>query len=95
MEEKFLAAWAANREEAAKIGVRMRPVAEGDTMKQAHRALSGSLSAYGANAISTLCGICAGVVVYFILVIALQILRAEDVKNIRKGDTIIRILHLK
>ena len=60
-----------------------------------NRALSGSLSAYGANAISTLCGICAGVVVYFILVIALQILRAEDVKNIRKGDTIIRILHLK
>ncbi|MBP3305584.1 MAG: hypothetical protein J6L24_06410 [Oscillospiraceae bacterium] len=42
MEAKFIAAWAASREEAAKIGVRMRPVAEGDAMKQAHRALTGS-----------------------------------------------------
>ena len=47
MEEKFLAAWAANREEAAKIGVRMRPVAEGDAMKQDHRALSGSRTSDG------------------------------------------------
>ena len=39
MEEKFLAAVAANREKAAKLGVRIRPV---EDMKQAHRVLSGS-----------------------------------------------------
>ena len=39
MEEKFLAAWAANREKAATLGVRMRPV---EGMRQAHRLLSGS-----------------------------------------------------
>ena len=37
MEEKFLAAWAANREKAAALGVRMRA---GD-MTAAHRCLSG------------------------------------------------------
>ena len=41
MEEKFVAAWMANREKAAKIGVRLRPVETEDAMKQAHRALSG------------------------------------------------------
>ena len=39
MEEKFLRAWAANREKAATLGVRMRPV---EGMQQAHRLLSGS-----------------------------------------------------
>lgn len=39
MEEKFLAAWRVNREKAAAIGVRMRPV---EGMQQAHRLLSGS-----------------------------------------------------
>lgn len=42
MEQKFIAAWAANREKAAAIGVRMRPVSEEDAMKQAHRTLSGN-----------------------------------------------------
>ena len=41
MEEKFIAAWAANREKAAAAGVRMRPVADSEAMKQAHRSLSG------------------------------------------------------
>ena len=41
MEEKFIAAWAANREKAAKFGVRMRPVEAGDAMKTARRCLSG------------------------------------------------------
>ena len=41
MEEKFMAAWAANREEAEKLGVRMRPVATEEAMKNAHRCLSG------------------------------------------------------
>lgn len=37
MEEKFLAAWSANREKATALGVRIRP---GD-MTAAHRCLSG------------------------------------------------------
>ena len=41
MEEKFIAAWAENREKAARIGVRMRPVAAEEAMKTAHRCLSG------------------------------------------------------
>ena len=40
MEAKFIAAWAKNREKAAEIGVRMRPI-EADAMKNAHRILSG------------------------------------------------------
>lgn len=39
MEERFLAVLAANREKAAKLGVRIRPV---EDMKQARRVLSGS-----------------------------------------------------
>ena len=41
MEEKFIAVWKANREKAEAAGVRMRPVADSDAMKQAHRVLSG------------------------------------------------------
>lgn len=59
-----------------------------------NRLLSGH-SAYGANAIATLVGISAGVVVYAILVIALRILRAEDVKSIPHGAKLIKLLHLK
>lgn len=49
MEAKFIAAWAANREKAARLGVRMRPVAEEDAMKTAHRALSGTRVSDGFN----------------------------------------------
>ena len=42
MEQKFIAAWAAARQQAQNSGVRMRPVADGDAMKTAHRYLSGS-----------------------------------------------------
>ncbi len=59
------------------------------------RALSGGHSAYSANALATLVGIGAGVVVYFILVIALRILRAEDLKSVPYGARIIKLLHLK
>ena len=44
MEEKFLAALAANREKAEKLGVRIRPVTD---MQQTHRLLSGSRSSDG------------------------------------------------
>ena len=60
----------------------------------AARALAGH-SAYLANAAATLCGILAGVVVYAVLVIALRILRAEDVRSIPHGETLIKLLHLK
>ena len=41
MEEKFVAAWLANREKATRLGVRMRPVTPEEAMKTAHRWLSG------------------------------------------------------
>ena len=49
MEQKFIAAWAANREKAAKLGVRMRPVTPEEAMKTAHRALSGNRISDGFN----------------------------------------------
>ena len=41
MEQKFIAAWMAKREEAARIGVRLRPMEESEAMKHAHRSLTG------------------------------------------------------
>ena len=41
MEEKFVAQWLKNRETAARMGVRLRPVEAADAMKTAHRWLSG------------------------------------------------------
>lgn len=59
------------------------------------RVLSGGHSAYGATVASTLLGICVGVAAYFILVIALRILRAEDVESIPHGKKLAKILRLK
>lgn len=47
MEEKFVAAWLANREKANRLGVRMRPVEAGEAMKTARRWLSGSRESDG------------------------------------------------
>jgi hypothetical protein len=41
MEEKFVALWLANREKAARMGVRLRPVEKDAAMQTAHRWLSG------------------------------------------------------
>ena len=49
MEQKFIAAWAANREKAQRMGVRMRPVEEMEAMKTARRALSGNRVSDGFN----------------------------------------------
>ena len=49
MEQKFIAAWAANREKAQRMGVRMRPVEDADAMKTARRALSGNRGSDGCN----------------------------------------------
>ena len=51
MEEKFIAAWAAAREKAAALGVRMRPVAAEDALKNARRCLSGSRLSDGFTAL--------------------------------------------
>ena len=58
------------------------------------RGLTG-FSANMTNALATLVGIMAGVVVYFVLVLALRILRAEDVRNLPKGELIVKKLRLK
>ena len=52
MEEKFIAAWAANREKAAQLGIRMRPVEAADAMKNAHRSLTGNRISDGFNQLS-------------------------------------------
>ena len=41
MEERFIAAWLAARENAQKIGVRLRPMEASEAMKTAHRCLTG------------------------------------------------------
>ena len=41
MEQKFVRAWNAAREQAAALGVRMRPVEPGAELAQAQRCLSG------------------------------------------------------
>lgn len=47
LEEKFAAAWLAKREQAQKQGIRLRPMAAEDALKQAHRALSGNRASDG------------------------------------------------
>ena len=49
MEQKFAAAWAANRAKAETLGIKMRPVAEADAVKNAKRALSGNRLSDGFN----------------------------------------------
>lgn len=49
MEQKFAAAWAAAREKAAALGIKMRPVAEADALKTAQRTLSGRRLSDGFN----------------------------------------------
>ena len=49
MEEKFIAAWMENREKAARLGVRMRPITPETAMKNAHYALTGNRISDGFN----------------------------------------------
>ncbi len=49
MESKFIDAWAAAREAAAALGVKMRPVAKEEAMKAAHRILGGRRLSDGFN----------------------------------------------
>ena len=52
-------------------------------------------ASYMTNAAATLCGILAGVIVYAILVVAMRILRAEDLKTIPHGAKLAKLLHLR
>lgn len=61
----------------------------------ASRFLTDRMSSYGATAVSMLAGICVGVVVYFVLVLALQILRADDLSSLPHGKKLAKILRLK
>ena len=47
MEEKFIAAWEANREAAAAQGVRLRPVAAETALETARRCLTGNRESDG------------------------------------------------
>ena len=49
MEQKFAAAWAANRTKAEVLGVKMRPVAAEEAVKSAKRILSGNRLSDGFN----------------------------------------------
>ena len=49
MEQKFAAAWAANRAKAEALGVKMRPVAAEEAVKSAKRILSGNRLSDGFN----------------------------------------------
>lgn len=51
MEKKFAAAWAGNREKAAALGIKMRPVTEEDALKTAKRTLSGTRLSDGFTAL--------------------------------------------
>lgn len=49
MEQKFAAAWAANRAKAETLGIKMRPVTEAEAVKTAKRTLSGNRLSDGFN----------------------------------------------
>ena len=49
MEQKFIEAWAFARAKAETLGIKMRPVADADALKTAHRALSGNRLSDGFN----------------------------------------------
>ena len=53
MEQKFIVAWTKARSDAAKLGIRMRPVADADAMKTAHRCLTGNRESDGFGPLET------------------------------------------
>ena len=59
------------------------------------RALPGLGSAYLGNAAATMGAIVCAVVIYGVLVLALRILRAEDLESVPHGAKLAKILHLK
>ena len=72
-----------------------KPILASALMGAAVYAVFGLLNAHFGSTVSALGSILVGVVVYLILVLALRILRAEDVQAMKKGDKLIKLLHLK
>ena len=53
MEEKFIAAWLAARQQAQALGIRLRPVEKEDMLASAHRQLTGSRDSEGFGQLET------------------------------------------
>lgn len=53
MEEKFVAAWLAARQQAQALGIRLRPVEKEDMLASAHRQLTGNRCSEGFGQLET------------------------------------------
>lgn len=53
MEEKFIAAWLAARQQAQALGIRLRPVEKEDMLASAHRQLTGNRCSEGFGQLET------------------------------------------
>lgn len=53
MEEKFIAAWLAARQQAQALGIRLRPVEKEDMLSSAHRQLTGNRCSEGFGQLET------------------------------------------
>lgn len=53
MEEKFIAAWLAARQQAQALGIRLRPVEKEDMLAFAHRQLTGNRCSEGFGQLET------------------------------------------
>ena len=53
MEEKFIAAWLAARQQAQALGIRLRPVEKEDMLASAHRQLTGDRCSEGFGQLET------------------------------------------
>lgn len=53
MEEKFIAAWLAARQQAQALGIRLRPVEKEDMLTSAHRQLTGNRCSEGFGQLET------------------------------------------
>lgn len=53
MEEKFIAAWLAARQQAQTLGIRLRPVEKEDMLASAHRQLTGNRCSEGFGQLET------------------------------------------
>ncbi len=53
MEEKFIAAWLAARQQAQALGIRLRPIEKEDMLASAHRQLTGNRCSEGFGQLET------------------------------------------
>ena len=53
MEEKFIAAWLAARQQTQALGIRLRPVEKEDMLASAHRQLTGNRCSEGLGQLET------------------------------------------